>query len=183
MADTFTKKRRSEIMANIAGKNTQPEKRVRRALHQIGLRFRLHDRKLPGKPDIVLPKWGTVIYVHGCFWHGHDCKRGSAKRRPKSNTGYWGPKIDGNIKRDAEHLAAVRKLGWRAIVIWDCKTKNLEKLETRLRSLFSALARQSGRIARNQGGPKLRLARVPHSKSPAHPMSSNSPTAPPRRGD
>jgi DNA mismatch endonuclease (patch repair protein) len=150
MADTFTKSRRSEIMARIASKDTQPKQRVRRFLHRLGLRFRLHVADLPGKPDIVLPKWGTVVFVHGCIWHGHDCKRGSAKRRPKSNLGYWNPKIEGNMNRDADHLAAIRKLGWRAVVIWDCKTSNLKELARRLRSLFSDWPRQCGRVARGR---------------------------------
>lgn len=136
MADTFTKELRSEVMGRITSKDTQPEMRVRRALYRLGLRYRLHSGGLPGKPDIVMRKWKTVIYVHGCFWHGHDCKRGSANRRPKSNEAYWNPKIDGNVKRDAEHLATVREQGWRAIVIWDCETANAEMLEARLSALF-----------------------------------------------
>ena len=82
--DMFTPKRRSEIMALITGKDTKPEVAVRRVLHGLGLRFRLHRSDLPGKPDVVLPKWKTVVFVHGCFWHGHDCKKGSAHRKPKT---------------------------------------------------------------------------------------------------
>ncbi len=134
--DVFTKKRRSEIMALIADKDTKPEMVVRKLLHRIGLRFRLHAKNLPGKPDIVLRKWKTVIFVHGCFWHGHDCKRGSAERRPKSNVAYWNPKIDGNVERDAKHARALSELGWRRVVIWDCQTTNLEHLEARLRTIF-----------------------------------------------
>lgn len=137
MADVFTKKHRSKIMGRIGSKDTQPEMRVRRALYRLGLRYRLHGVALPGKPDVVMRKWKTVIYVHGCFWHGHDCKRGSAARRPKTNEAYWNPKIDGNVKRDADHLAAVRAQGWRAVVIWDCETANPEVLEARLRALFA----------------------------------------------
>ena len=136
IADTFTKKHRSEIMGRITSKDTKPEIRVRRVLHSLGLRFRLHRADLPGKPDVVLPKWNTAIYVHGCFWHGHDCKRGSANRRPKTNEAYWNPKIDGNMKRDAEHLVAVRELGWRTVVLWDCETANPDMLAVRLRALF-----------------------------------------------
>lgn len=136
MVDSFTKKRRSEIMGRITSKDTQPEKCVRRVLHRLGLRFRLHRKDLPGKPDIVLPKWRTVIFVHGCFWHGHDCKRGSGKRRPKSNTSYWNPKIEGNMARDAKHAKALGALGWRRIVIWACETASSEPLEARLRDIF-----------------------------------------------
>jgi DNA mismatch endonuclease (patch repair protein) len=123
-------------MGRIASKDTQPEMRVRRVLHRLGLRYRLHGSGLPGKPDIVMRKWKTLIYVHGCFWHGHDCKRGSAHRRPKSNETYWNPKIEGNMKRDAGHLATARAQGWRVVVIWDCETANGEVLEARLRALF-----------------------------------------------
>jgi DNA mismatch endonuclease, patch repair protein len=94
MADMFSKDRRSEIMRRIEGKNAQPELRVRRLLHALGFRFRLHRKDLPGNPDIVLPKRKTVLFVHGCFWHGHSCKKGSANRRPKGNTVYWNKKLD-----------------------------------------------------------------------------------------
>src|SRR4051794_16548808 len=113
MTDMFTKDRRSEIMRRITGKDTQPELRVRRTLHGMGCRFRLDREDLPGKPDIVLPKWRIVIFVHGCFWHGHDCKKGSRRRRPKSNTGYWNQKLDRNMRRDAEHSAQLAGLGWK----------------------------------------------------------------------
>ena len=136
--DVFTKKRRSEIMARITGKNTIPELRVRRLLHQLGYRFRLHRNDLPGKPDIVLPRWKTVIFVNGCFWHGHSCKRGSKNRRPKSNTGYWNSKIDANIKRDAKHHRALADLGWQSIVIWECELSAPERLKARLCSALSA---------------------------------------------
>src|SRR5687768_11437646 len=92
--DVFTKARRSEIMRRITDKDTQPEMAVRRLLHRMGYRFRLHRKDLPGNPDVVLPRWKTAVFVHGCFWHGHDCKKGSGNRRPKSNTAYWNTKID-----------------------------------------------------------------------------------------
>lgn len=134
--DMFTKERRSEIMARITGKDTQPELTVRRILHMMGLRFRLHRADLPGKPDIVLPKWKTVIFVHGCFWHGHDCKKGSGRRRPKSNKGYWNHKLDRNIKRDAAHAERLRELGWKRVVIWVCETTDRNRLEKRLGRVF-----------------------------------------------
>jgi DNA mismatch endonuclease (patch repair protein) len=136
MVDMFTKARRSEIMARITDKDTQPEMRVRRTLHRMGCRFRLHRKDLPGKPDIVLPKWRIVIFVHGCFWHGHDCKKGSSRRRPKSNTGYWNQKLDRNLRRDAEHAARLAELGWRRVVIWACETADPEQLEVILRGLL-----------------------------------------------
>lgn len=145
MADIFTKKRRSEIMGRIKSKNTQPEICVRRLLHRLGFRFSLHGDKLPGKPDIVLAKWKTVVFVHGCFWHGHDCKRGSATQRPKSNLEYWNPKIDGNIERDGNHAKALAKLGWRRLVIWECQTANAVRLENKFRAFFIGRRTASGR--------------------------------------
>jgi DNA mismatch endonuclease (patch repair protein) len=138
MVDMFTKERRSEIMARITDRDTKPEMAVRRLLHRMGLRFRLHGKVLPGKPDIVLRKWKTVVFVHGCFWHGHDCKRGSKKRRPKTNASYWNPKIEGNMIRDAKHAKELAVLGWRRIVVWDCETGDPARLEKRLRALFPA---------------------------------------------
>ena len=107
---------RSEIMSRIRGKDTKPEMVVRRALHAHGFRFRLHRRDLPGTPDIVLPRWRTVVEVRGCYWHGHRCQ----KRVPKTNTSYWLPKIERNRERDAENEAALRALGWYVIIIWGC---------------------------------------------------------------
>jgi DNA mismatch endonuclease (patch repair protein) len=139
MTDMFTKARRSEIMARITDKDTEPELRVRRALHKMGRRFRLHRKDLPGKPDIVLPKLRIVIFVHGCFWHGHDCKKGSSRRRPKSNTGYWNKKLDRNMRRDAEHAAKLRELGWKRVVIWACETGDPEQLEVLLQAVLQSM--------------------------------------------
>jgi DNA mismatch endonuclease, patch repair protein len=130
MVDMVPPERRSEIMRRITGKDTEPELAVRRLLHRLGYRFRLYRKDLPGKPDIVLPKLRTVILVHGCFWHGHGCS--PKNRRPKSNTEYWNLKIDRNSKRDAENLIKLRSLGWKAVVIWACETKDLTALEIRL---------------------------------------------------
>lgn len=127
MADLYSKERRSEIMSRIRAKDTVPEVRVRQVLHRMGYRFRLHRKDLPGKPDIVLPKWRTVIHVHGCFWHGHTCCEGG--RMPKTNRGYWLPKLKRNTRRDAEHSAGLERLGWNQIVIWECETGSSERLE------------------------------------------------------
>ena len=129
MADIYSKKRRSEIMAGITSQDTRPEVRVRSVLHRMGYRFRLHGKGLPGRPDIVLRKWGVVVLVHGCFWHGHDCCEGHV---PKSNTAYWAPKLENNRRRDAKNAEALRNLGWKLIVIWECQTYSLKKLEERL---------------------------------------------------
>jgi len=129
MADTFSKEKRSGIMACVKGRNTKPEVQVRSLLHGMGYRFRLHRADLPGKPDIVLPKYGKVIFVHGCFWHGHDCKRAA---RPTSNVGFWNQKIDGNIARDRRACEDLRKAGWKFLVLWQCQLKDKEALSERL---------------------------------------------------
>ena len=126
MSDIYSKKRRSEIMGRITSKNTSPELRDRSVLHRMGYRFRLHRKDLPGKPDIVLPKWELVVFVHGCFWHGHDCCEGHI---PKSNSAYWGPKLERNRERDIENAEKLAQLGWKRLVIWECQTGNLKKLE------------------------------------------------------
>ncbi len=145
--DVFTPQRRSEIMARIKGKDTAPELAVRRLLHAMGFRFRLHRHDLPGKPDLVLPRWRTVILVHGCFWHGHRCKDG---RRPKSNEGYWTPKLDRNRKRDVRTISALRRLGWRVVVIWACQTTDEPQLEKRLRRTLSQTETLSLRMGRGR---------------------------------
>ena len=108
-------------MGRIRSRNTKPELIVRSLLHRMGYRFRLHDRKLPGCPDIVLPKYKTVIFVHGCFWHRHKgCKRGTI---PTHRREWWLTKLNGNAERDKRHRRALKKLGWKAIVVWECQTQ------------------------------------------------------------
>jgi len=111
---------RSRNMAAIRSQNTKIELHVRRALHAARFRFRLHRKDLPGKPDIVLPRHKTVVLVHGCFWHGHICKEA---RRPKSNLGYWGPKIEGNMARDARVRSELEARGWNVVVVKECSVK------------------------------------------------------------
>ena len=138
MTDIYTKKRRSEIMGRIRSHDTEPEVRVRKVLHRMGFRFRLQNRDLPGKPDIVLPKLRTVVLVHGCFWHCHDCCEGHL---PKSNKDYWAPKLARNRIRDVEAAKQLCVLGWKPIVIWECQTYSLGKLEKRLRKLLHTAKR------------------------------------------
>lgn len=128
MADVHTKKQRSYNMSRIRSKNTKPEMIVRSWLHKQGYRFRLHDKKLPGKPDIVLKKYKTVIFVNGCFWHGHkNCKYFVV---PKTRTKWWLDKINSNIARDKKTKRELKKLGWKVINIWGCKFKiKKEKIE------------------------------------------------------
>ncbi|WP_313073334.1 very short patch repair endonuclease [Melaminivora sp.] len=131
--DTLSPDARSRLMSRIKGKNTKPEMAVRSAAHSLGLRFRLHDKHLPGCPDLVLPKHRTVIFVHGCFWHRHGCKLAS---NPKSRQDYWGPKFERNVRRDAEHRAALEAAGWRVAVIWECEARAPDALQARLIELF-----------------------------------------------
>jgi len=124
--DTVSKEKRSEIMSKVRGKNTAPERTVRSLLHSLGFRFRLYRQDLPGKPDIVLPKYKTAVFVNGCFWHGHDCK---LARLPKSNIEYWHNKISRNKSRDTRVVQQLRELGWNVYVIWECEIKNIPRLK------------------------------------------------------
>ena len=129
---------RSGIMRQIRARNTNPERMVRSALHRAGLRFRLHRKDLPGKPDIVLPRLQTVVFVHGCFWHQHPgCESFGV---PLSNRTYWGPKLARNVARDAEHQERLRSAGWRVIVVWECELtpQNLRRLARELTRARSA---------------------------------------------
>ena len=123
-ADVFSAKKRSEVMRAVKSTDTKPEMIVRRALHAAGFRYRLHAKGLPGKPDIVLPKHRTVIFIHGCFWHGHNCKRGA--RSPKTNGAYWRAKIGRNKARDEKNAAALEALGWRVVTVWECEAAALD---------------------------------------------------------
>lgn len=134
--DSLQPDHRSENMRRIRSENTKPELVVRRIIHSMGLRFRLHAGDLPGKPDLVLPRWKTVVFVHGCFWHGHTCRRGSATRKPKSHVDYWLEKLAKNCERDRRQARRLRSLGWRRLVVWECETKNLDKLRQKLARLF-----------------------------------------------
>jgi len=137
MRDRLSKERRSWNMSRIRGKNTTPERRVRSLLHRLGFRFRLHGKRLPGKPDIVLAKHRTVIFVHGCFWHRHRGCRNCTT--PTKNRAFWVKKLNGNAARDKIHQRALRKLGWRSLVVWECATEraaHLERLGARLAKLL-----------------------------------------------
>ncbi|HTN69750.1 MAG TPA: very short patch repair endonuclease [Methylomirabilota bacterium] len=129
MADNRTPESRSALMARIGGKNTKPELVVRRLLHGLGYRFRLHAKGLPGTPDLVFAGRRKAIFVHGCFWHAHGCSIG---RPPKSRLDYWLPKLEANKRRDAAKTADLKELGWKTFVVWQCTTKNLDELEENL---------------------------------------------------
>lgn len=119
---------RRRTMAAVKGANTSPELRVRCIAHSLGRQFRLHDKRLPGKPDLVFPRLKKVIFVHRFFWHGHNCKRRA--RTPKTNVEYWMAKIDCNRARDAANLAALHGLGWSVAIIWECETRDAHQLTT-----------------------------------------------------
>jgi len=129
--DIMSKEKRSWIMSRIKDKNTEPEKRIRSMLHELGYRFRLHRKDLPGRPDVVLPKYKTVIFVHGCFWHRHrGCKY---SYQPKSRVEFWKTKFDTNVERDERNTEKLKKLGWRVLIIWECELEQKpEKLIRRL---------------------------------------------------
>lgn len=118
--DTVDKNTRSRIMSSVAQKNTGPEVKLRKALHRIGLRYRLHDKRLPGSPDIVFPRFKGVLFVHGCFWHRHGCK---ATTTPKDNNEYWEKKFAENVERDKRFVEALRQAGWRVAIVWECDLK------------------------------------------------------------
>lgn len=127
--DTRSTEQRRRIMQAVKSKNTGPEMKVRRLLHAMGYRFRLHRKDLPGKPDIVLPKHRKAIFVHGCFWHSHGCPKGQP---PKSRFDYWLPKLERNAMRDREKIEQLEKLGWRVLVVWQCEIKDTDVLAKRL---------------------------------------------------
>lgn len=133
MTDIVDRKKRSEIMARIRGRDTAPELAVRRIAHRMGLRFRLHRKDLPGRPDLVLPKHRLAVFVHGCFWHRHEgCRFAST---PKSRIAFWTEKFAANVARDAHQQAALSVLGWRVLVIWQCETGDDAALKYRLAAL------------------------------------------------
>jgi DNA mismatch endonuclease (patch repair protein) len=140
--DKLTSEKRSWNMSRIHGSNTRPELIVRSILHKMGYRFRLHDKKLPGKPDIVLPKYKAAIFVHGCFWHRHpECKYAYI---PKSRTDFWNKKFEANIQRDKKNLLQLQEAGWLALIVWECEIKlnsinTLEKVSVILQQQITTL--------------------------------------------
>ena len=136
MVDKLTKAERSSNMSRIRGKDTGPELVVRSLLYKLGFRFRLHTKGLPGRPDIVMKRHRTIIFVHGCFWHRHrKCKDATV---PKTRTAWWLEKLEGNAKRDKRNVGRLRYAGWRVLTIWECQTEKAAKLEMRLSRLLSA---------------------------------------------
>ncbi len=138
MSDVFTPEQRSAVMRRVKGRDTGPEREVRRLLWAAGFRYRLNRRDLPGRPDLALGPRRVAIFVHGCFWHGHDCARGA--RAPKANAAYWQAKIAGNQARDARVQDELRALGWRPLVVWECELKDKAALAERLVGQIQATA-------------------------------------------
>jgi DNA mismatch endonuclease, patch repair protein len=134
-SDVYPPEKRSAVMARVKGRDTGPERVVRRLLWRLGARYRLNRKDLPGVPDIVLPGRKLAIFVHGCFWHGHDCARGA--RVPKANRDYWVAKVARNRARDALSLERLAVLGWRVETIWECELKDAEAIERRFRGLLA----------------------------------------------
>ncbi|SRR5258705_12971980 len=139
MSDIFTKEKRSYIMSKVSRYDTPQEILVRKFLFSKGFRFRKNYRKLPGSPDIVLPKLKVVIFIHGCFWHGHNCK---PARLPKSNTEFWDSKINSNKERDDRKSEELRKLGWQVVLLWQCELSNKKKENNTLKGLLKKLLRE-----------------------------------------
>lgn len=127
--DTRTEEQRRRIMQAVKNRDTGPEMTVRRLLHGLGYRYRVHRKDLPGRPDVAFLSRRKVIFVHGCFWHGHGCPKG---RLPKSRLDYWKPKLDGNRERDRRNEDELRSMGWSVLVIWECETADLGALARRL---------------------------------------------------
>jgi DNA mismatch endonuclease (patch repair protein) len=140
-------RKRSLLMARVRREHSRPERAVRKYLHRAGFRYRLHDRRLPGTPDIVFPRFRCVIFVNGCFWHRHpDCRRASM---PKTRIDFWLAKFQKNVSRDKAAASALERLGWRVIVVWECETRDPEVMHVRLKSLFL----QRTRVNRVNGEP------------------------------
>jgi DNA mismatch endonuclease (patch repair protein) len=136
MADTLTPSQRSERMSRVRGQGTKPEMIVRRLVHGMGFRYRLHSRELPGTPDLVFPGRGKAIFVHGCFWHRHPDPSCKLARMPKSRLDFWQPKLQGNRARDLRHRRELEALGWRILVVWECQMRDKEQLENKLRDFL-----------------------------------------------
>lgn len=135
MTDIVSRKRRSEMMAGIRGRNTRPELIVRSTLHRLGFRFRLHSRALPGRPDVVLSRHKIAVFVHGCFWHRHSNCRFAYE--PKTNRAFWAEKFRRNVVRDRAVVRELRKSGWAVLVVWECQTRNPPRLSEKLLRLLN----------------------------------------------
>lgn len=137
MPDIYTKSKRSEIMSKISGKNTKPEIKFRKALFARGFRYRTNLNTLPGKPDIVLPKYKTIIFIHGCFWHSH--KGCSRSKLPETNMEFWSKKINDNVIRDEKNINALKEIGWNCLIVWQCEISNKNLFDKTLANTIQIL--------------------------------------------
>ncbi|QYK47331.1 MAG: DNA mismatch endonuclease Vsr [Phycisphaeraceae bacterium] len=137
MPDVLSPEQRSRNMRAIKASNTAPELTVRRVLHALGYRFRLHRRDLPGCPDIVLPRRRVAVFVHGCFWHRHQCRYGRVE--PTTRPEFWRAKFATNVQRDKRSIRALRRMGWRVLVVWECQTGDIDRLEKRLQKFLNTM--------------------------------------------
>jgi DNA mismatch endonuclease (patch repair protein) len=154
MVDVVDRQTRSRMMSGIRGKNTRPELLIRKGLHARGFRFRLHDSRLPGKPDLVLPKYNAVIFVHGCFWHGHDCH---LFKWPKSRREFWRTKINRNRAKDADSYARLKEADWYILTIWECALKGRTR-----RPLEQVVAIAADWLMHGQNNRQIRGTRESH---------------------
>jgi DNA mismatch endonuclease (patch repair protein) len=141
MADTLSPAARSQRMAAVRGKDTKPELRVRKLVHALGYRFRLHRADIPGRPDLVFPSRRRVIFVHGCFWHRHPDENCPLARLPKSRLDFWLPKLDGNRRRDLSVLAQLGEQGWRSLTLWECELTDMVRVGAKVRAFLGPTPR------------------------------------------
>ena len=137
MVDSLSKADRSERMALIRHRDTNPEMVVSRLVHGMGFRYRLHGKNLPGKPDLVFTSLRSVVFVHGCFWHRHPDQNCKLARMPKSRLDFWRPKFDGNRERDLRNQSELEATGWRYLVVWECELRHIEQLQNKLRDFLA----------------------------------------------
>lgn len=140
MVDVFSPEKRSQVMRQIRSTNTKPEVLIRSALHRLGYRYRIHDKRYPGKPDIVFPRYKVVIQVRGCFWHSHCCIDG---KRPKSRQDYWIPKLEANQRRDRRNDRKLRESGWKVLVVWGCNCESSVRLEKEIQRIVRELEKRN----------------------------------------
>jgi DNA mismatch endonuclease, patch repair protein len=144
LMDKLTAEQRSALMRQVRARDTRAELAVRSLVHRLGYRFRLHRNDLPGKPDLAFPSRRKAIFVHGCFWHGHDCRAG--RNRPATNTSYWDGKLQKNMQRDRASLAALSAQGWTAMVVWECELKDCEGLAHRVSRFLNQPSQSESRL-------------------------------------
>ncbi|WP_354126679.1 very short patch repair endonuclease [Bradyrhizobium sp. RT9b] len=149
--DTLTQAQRSERMSRVRNKNTKPEMVVRRLVHAMGYRYRLHRANLAGRPDLVFPRTKKVIFVHGCFWHRHPDPSCRLARLPKTRLDFWGPKLGANQVRDASNLELLRQSGWDALVVWECQLKNVDQLRATLTAFLESKNEGNRAVCRSRG--------------------------------